>query len=220
MLTCPAVILFSVQQNMQSITPVVLAAGDSSRMGYPKALLPLGPDTFLTHILKTLDTLRLPEARVVLGTHEPAIHPLLLSWRVKVIINPDPAGGQISSMRLAAQRLDPTCRGCLIWPVDQPLVSASLVRSLISLFHRSAAPLALPCFQGRTGHPVVFGRVLIEELLAAPPNANPKLIVSRYKSEAARLMTSESGTVEDIDTPEDYGKHMGETLAAALARRH
>ena len=205
---------------MQDIIPVVLAAGDSSRMGYPKALLPLGPDTFLTRILKTLDTLRLPEARVVLGAHEPAIRPLLLSCRVEVIMNPDPASGQISSMKLAAQSLDPQCLGCLIWPVDQPLVSASLVRGLIRLFRKSAAPLAAPCFRDRAGHPAIFGRALIGELLAAPPDGNPKLIVARYKSEAAWLMTDEPGTVEDIDTPEDYRRHVGETLAAALARRH
>ena len=205
---------------MQDIIPVVLAAGDSSRMGHPKALLPLGTDTFLTRILKTLDTLRLPDARVVLGTHEPAIRPLLLTYRVDILINPDPAGGQISSMKLAAQSFDPVCRGCLIWPVDQPLVSADLVRNLIRLFRKSAAPLALPRFKGQAGHPVIFGRALIEELLAAPPDANPKLIVARYKSEAAWLPTNESGTVEDIDTPDDYRKHTGETLESALARRH
>jgi len=205
---------------MQDIIPVVLAAGDSSRMGHPKALLPLGTDTFLTHILKTLSTLRLPDARVVLGIHEPAIRLLLVSLRVDILINPDPAGGQISSMKLAARSLDPVCRGCLIWPVDQPLVSADLVRSLIRLFRKSAAPLALPCFAGQAGHPVIFGRALIDELLAASPDANPKLIVARYKSEAAWLPTNEPGTVEDIDTPDDYHKHTGETLESALARRH
>jgi len=205
---------------MRDIIPVVLAAGDSSRMGYPKALLPLGPDTFLIRILKTINKLRLPETLVVLGTHEPAIRPLLLSCRVTVLINPDPAGGQISSMKLAAQSLGPECLGCLVWPVDQPLVSASLVRRLIRLFRSSAAPLAMPQVQGRAGHPAIFGRALIEELLSAPPDANPKLIVARHKSEAAWLMTREAGAVEDVDTPEDYRRLMGETLESALARRH
>jgi molybdenum cofactor cytidylyltransferase len=204
---------------MQDIIPVVLAAGDSSRMGYPKALLPLGKDTFLTRILKTLNTLRLPDARVVLGTHEPDIRPLLVSYRVTILINPDPAGGQISSMKLAAQSFDPVGRGCLIWPVDQPLVSADLIRNLIRLFCKSAAPLALPRFKDQAGHPVIFGRTLIEALQAAPPDANPKLIVAHYKNEAAWLQTNESGTVEDIDTPGDYRKHTGETLESALARR-
>jgi molybdenum cofactor cytidylyltransferase len=103
--------------------------------------------------------------------------------------------------------------------VDQPLVSAGLVRDLIRLFRKSAAPLALPSFQGLAGHPVIFGRALIEELLAAPPDANPKLIVARYRSAAAWLPTNESGTVEDMDTPDDYRKYTGETLASALARR-
>jgi molybdenum cofactor cytidylyltransferase len=205
---------------MPDIVPVILAAGDSSRMGYPKALLPLGTGTFLTRILETLCALGLPEPRVVLGIHEAAIRPLLGAYRVRIILNPEPAGGQISSMKLAMRTLDPDCAGCLIWPVDQPLVSADLVHALTGLFLSSSTALALPRHDGKAGHPAIFGNALIKELLAAPADANPKLIVAPYRKGAAWLPTEEAGTVEDIDTPEDYLRHTGETLASALARRH
>ncbi|MBZ5498096.1 MAG: nucleotidyltransferase family protein [Acidobacteriia bacterium] len=204
---------------MKIITPVVLAAGDSSRMGYPKALLPLGDDTFLTRILKTLDALELPAARVVLGIHEFRIQPLLISRKVRVLTNPNPERGQVSSLRLALEDLDPDCGGCLIWPVDQPLVSIELVRNLIQLFQGSSAPLAMPRCEGKAGHPAIFGPMLIEELLSAPPDGSPKLIVARHKSQAAWLETSEKGSVEDVDTPEDYFRLTGETPASALAKR-
>jgi molybdenum cofactor cytidylyltransferase len=204
---------------MINITPVILAAGDSARMGHPKALLPLGAETFLTRILATLKELDLADARVILGTHEPQIRPLLLSCQVRILVNPNPERGQFSSMRLALENLDSGCRGCLIWPVDQPLISPGLVRDLIRLFWRISAPLVMPVYSGKTGHPALFGRVLIDELLAAPPDANPKLIIAKYKIEAAQLPCDEGGTVEDIDTPDDYLRLTGESLPLALARQ-
>lgn len=203
---------------MVNITPVILAAGDSSRMGYPKALLPLGSDTFITHILKTLSLLDLPGACVVLGIHESRIRPLLLDRRARILINPNPERGQVSSMKLAFETLDPGCEGCLVWPVDQPVVSAGLVHNLIQLFVGSAAALAMPQCGGKAGHPAIFGRALIRELQDAPPDANPKLIVALHKSRAAWLATDERGTIEDIDTPWDYFRLTRETLASALAR--
>jgi molybdenum cofactor cytidylyltransferase len=205
--------------DMPDIAPVILAAGDSSRMGYPKALLPLGDETFLARILRTLDTLALPAARVVLGLHEPRIRPLLEDKRVRILINPNPARGQASSIRLALASLEPDIAGCLIWPVDQPLVSPDLVRSLMRLFTESSAVIALPRCQGIGGHPAIFGRTMIHELLAAPPEANPKLMVARHADETVWLETGESGAVEDIDTPEDYFRLVGEPLASALSRQ-
>jgi molybdenum cofactor cytidylyltransferase len=156
---------------------------------------------------------------IVLGAHEPEIRPGLAKYRILILVNPDPARGQISSMRLAAEHLDPQCQGCLIWPVDHPLVTPALVSNLIRLFLDTGAPLALPCCRGRAGHPAIFGPVLMQELLAAPPDSSPKLIVGRHRQSAALLETVETGTIEDIDTPEDYYRLTGETLSSVLSRR-
>ncbi len=204
---------------MTYIPPVILAAGDSARMGFPKALLPLGESTFLAHILDVLNAVELPIPRVVLGRHDSLIRPLLTSRRTRVLVNPAPERGQFSSMRLALEDLEPDCAGCLLWPVDQPLISARLVRELLDLFLKSTAALAMPMCMGKTGHPAIFGRDLIAELLAAPAAANPKTIIAGHKANAVRLPTEERNTIEDIDNPEDYYRFTGETLAAALARR-
>ncbi len=189
-------------------------------MGFPKALLPVGKDTFLTRILDTLDKAGLSGNRVVLGTHASLIRPTLANYPARILVNPDPARGQGSSVRLGVQGLDPDCPGCLIWPVDQPLVSPNLVRRLVGLFRLTMAPLVLPRCQGKPGHPAIFGRPLIEELLAAPVDASPKLVVARHRRRAAWLRTEESGVIEDIDTPKDYVRIIGESLESALARRH
>src|SRR2546426_6745464 len=126
---------------MKAVVPVVLAAGESRRMGFPKALLPLGAETFLTCILDTLQQTMLPEPIVVLGAHAAHIQPLLAQRSVHILLNPDVSLGQISSIKLAFENLPAECGGCLIWPVGHPLISRALVTDLIKPFLGSKSTL-------------------------------------------------------------------------------
>jgi len=115
--------------------------------------------------------------------------------------------------------LDAACRGCLIWPVDQPAVSAKTVDALIHLFLQTQAPLVLPTFGGKRGHPAIFHSSLFPEFQAAPLEEGPKNIILSRLNACALLPTSESAVVEDIDTPADYLKLTGVSLDSVLAGR-
>jgi len=199
------------------VVPVVLAAGDSTRIGHPKALLPLGAETFLTHILGKLRALALPDPIVVLGAHAEVIRKELALRDARAVINPNPEGGQLSSLKLALDCMG-GAEACLIWPVDQPLVSAGLVRDLMELFLTSGALLAMPAWGTRKGHPAIFHQALFEELRRAPSAEGAKSVVVRYAEKTALLPTEEIGAFEDIDTPEDYYRLMGAELESALRR--
>ena len=201
-----------------AVVPIILAAGDSSRMGHPKALLPLGDQTFLTAILVELGQLGFPPPRVILGRDAHRIEPLIRGRRLQVFINQDPGRGQLSSIQLGLANVDPGCEGCLVWPVDQPGVPRHVVLGLLDLFLSGDAPIALPCYGDRRGHPAIFRHDLFWELMHASPEGGAKQLVSRYRDQTAVLITDEPSTVEDIDTPEDYFIFTGETLEAALAR--
>jgi len=185
-------------------------------MGFPKALLPLGQRTFLTCILDTLESLDLAQPRVVLGSHAERIRPLLLSRDARVLINPDPAQGQLSSIKLGLRDVEASSSACLIWPVDQPAVPGTVVRDLIRLLETTGAPISLPVYQERRGHPGLFNRSVFAELLAAPLNEGARTVVLKYRDEIALLPTTEPATVLDVDTAEDYRRLTGETLESAL----
>jgi molybdenum cofactor cytidylyltransferase len=201
-----------------SIAPIILAAGDSTRMGYPKALLPLGSEIFLTRILRVLINVGLLKPVIILGRAASVIQPQILDWPADVWINPDPDRGQLSSIQLALSHLNPRSLAFMIWPVDQPAVSEDLVRRLTQLFAASEPSIAFPVHEGKRGHPAIFHRSLFQEFMDAPLENGPKNILIRHQNETMALPTDESAAVQDIDTPEDYQTLTGESLNAALTR--
>jgi len=203
---------------MIPIAPIILAAGDSSRMGYPKALLPLGSGLFITCILSAIHKAGMLKPLIVLGKAAPSIHPHIADWPADILINPDPDRGQLSSIQIALSHIDPECIAGMIWPVDQPAVSEDLVRNLVRLFLTSESRIAFPICGGRRGHPAIFHRALFQEFMEAPLEEGPKNILLRHQKVIAELPVDESACIQDIDTPADYEALTGETLNAALAR--
>ena len=181
-------------------------------MGYPKALLPLESDVFLTRILKTAQEAGLGRPVVVLGRSAPIIQSRIDVRQADIIINPDPDRGQLSSIQSALSSLPPDCLAAMIWPVDQPLVSAGLVISLARMFLSSDALIANPVCRKKRGHPVIFRRDLFAELMKAPLAEGPKKMILRYQAATAVLPTNETGTIQDIDTPSDYENAFGKKL--------
>jgi molybdenum cofactor cytidylyltransferase len=205
-------------KSVTSIVPVILAAGDSRRMGHPKALLPLGSEVFITHILAILRRVALPCPVIILGNAASIIQPHIRNWPADIRINPDPGRGQLSSIRLALAHAGPEFSACMIWPVDQPAVSDDLVRRLTGSFLASDSRIACPVCRGQRGHPAIFHRSLFQEFMDAPLEEGPRKILLNHQHEMALVPTEEAGVIQDIDTPADYQSLTGESLESALTR--
>jgi len=202
---------------VEAIIPIILAAGDSTRMGYPKALLPLHGDSFIGRIVRNLRNLDLPEPLAVLGRDADRIRKLPELQSLQTVVNPAPERGQLSSIQLGLRHLTEPCAGCLLWPVDHPAVSRNLVRDMVHLFRTSGAPLVLPRCGGRRGHPAIFSSMLFGEILEAPEHEGARSVVLRHQKRIALMETPETATVTDIDTPDDYFRLTGIPLAEAIA---
>ncbi len=188
-------------------------------MGFPKALLPLGPDTFLTRILSVVMKVGLPAPSVVLGKAASIIQARIQGRQAHILVNPDPARGQLSSIQLALSHFPAKTEACLLWPVDQPAVSEDLVRDLVRLYIESDSLIACPLYCGKRGHPAIFHRVLFKEFMNAPLEDGPKEILACHQQETALLPTDEAAVVLDVDTPSDYEALAGESLSSALTGR-
>jgi len=205
-------------RSLNSITPIILAAGDSTRMGYPKALLPFGNRTFLAHILETVRKAGLADPMIILGRSAPVIQAAVTAPSFSIRINPNPDRGQLSSIQIGLSSIPPAAQGAMIWPVDQPAVSEELVNRLARAFIESECVMAFPKWGDRRGHPAILHRSVIQEFLDAPLNEGPKKIILRHLDAIIELPTAETAVVQDIDTPSDYETLTGENVPAAIAR--
>ena len=187
------------------IAGLILAAGESSRMGTPKATLAYRGCTFLESIVETLRSGGLERIIVVLGHRAEEIQPRVHMGATEVVINPDYRCGQTSSLQAGLRALAADGpEAVLLCLVDHPAVSAGTVRGIVSAFRESAAPVVIPTYQGRRGHPVLIGRQLFEELLGLTGDAGADSVVRRYRPATQYVEVEDEGVVIDVDDPEDY----------------
>jgi len=203
-------------RSAESIAPVILAAGDSKRMGYPKALLPLGDEVFLTRILRIMREAGLARPRLILGRDAAPIKARIGDYPADIYVNPNPDRGQLSSIQLGISGLSENFEAIMLWPVDQPAVSVELTRRLTELFITKNCRIAVPLRDGKRGHPAIFHRTLFHEFMNAPMEKGAKGIIPRYESETCFLPTDESAAFTDIDTPSEYETLTGQSLSRIL----
>lgn len=182
------------------IAGIILAAGASSRMGTPKALLDYRGETFLDRLIRVLGTVCDPVI-VALGYHAEEIR-AATHGRAQFAVNPDPSRGQLSSLQTALAEVPAAAEGFLFLPVDCPAAEPETIRQIVDAFHSTNSLLVIPQHDGRRGHPVCVRRELIAEFLALPPTAQAKEVVRRHP--AHYLETSDPGVLSDIDDPEAY----------------
>jgi len=183
---------------------IILAAGESSRMGADKALLAYQGSTFLSRLIE-LFLPRVSPVVVVLGHHAEQIRAGLAPRAgLEVVVNPDYRQGQLSSLQTGLRALPPECGAALVTLVDHPAVSESTLRMMIERYRSGSPPLIIPRYQGRRGHPVLFARPLLDEILALPVEASAKQVVHAHQHEAVSLDVDDPGVLRDVDTPADY----------------
>lgn len=183
------------------IGAIVLAAGRSSRMGRPKALLPLEGRTFLGALLGRLLTADIMRIVVVLGEDAGEILRAADPGYAIVVRNPDPSRGQLSSVHCGLDALEPFgIDAFFLAPVDVPRVHADTLRLLMAAL--PGHPLVVPTYKGRRGHPPLFSWSLVPALRAAPLSEGARTVV-RATSGIVELPVDDPGVVDDFDRPED-----------------
>jgi molybdenum cofactor cytidylyltransferase len=195
------------------IVAVILSAGESSRMGRPKALLPIDGVRFIDKIVTSLRLARIGKIMVVLGHNAEEMRQKISDLHVDLVINPDYKQGQLTSLRAAicsiearndADRVD----GILVHLVDHPYINADLVNLMIERFYETKKLIVVPRYQSRRGHPVIFSRALFGELLAAPLDRGAKAVVHAHRDDTLEIDTNDEGAIIDIDTPEEYRRRV------------
>jgi CTP:molybdopterin cytidylyltransferase MocA len=180
---------------------LILAAGESRRMGSPKALLRYRDETFLDTLTALLARFCAPVI-VVLGAHAAEIR--AASTRpATFVVNPDFALGMTTSLQVGLRAVPPEADGVLFTLVDHPAASPATLEALLASTDRRTL-VRVPRYRAKRGHPIWFSRPLIPAFLALPAAGPARDVVARHVDRTEYLDLDDPGIVADIDSPEDY----------------
>lgn len=185
---------------------ILLAAGESRRMGFPKPLLIIDGRTFLETISATMLAV-VPRLIIVLGAHAARIRPAVPhDARITVVENPDYALGQLSSLKVALGAIGPASDGALVHLGDHPKVREDSFRAIVDAYYRTRSPIVIARYAGRRGHPLIFDRSVFAELRAAPLEQGARYVVNADLGRVLYLDVDDPGVNLDLDTPGDLAR--------------
>jgi CTP:molybdopterin cytidylyltransferase MocA len=176
-------------------------------MGSPKALLDFRGQPFAVRILEALEALEIKTRVVVVGPDAPRIRPALAGHDCLIVENADVDAGPIASLRVALRALQPIQPGAaLVWPVDLPHVRVATVERLLETHRRTGAPVVVPTFADRRGHPVLWGATTFEELLTsdAATRDGARAVLRAHAADRVAVAVDDPAVIDDLNTPEDY----------------
>jgi molybdenum cofactor cytidylyltransferase len=183
------------------VAAILLAAGKSQRMGSCKQLLPLGEKTVIIRCLEALITGGADEITVVVSKTGDEVVKAVQHYPVKIVVNPESAGDMASSVRAGRDALTAEASGVIVSLCDYPLVSMQTISRLIGEHGNFPGKIIIPCHQERRGHPLLFPRAILNELI------NDLILRDLVRQEPERILclnVNDPGVLLDMDTPEDY----------------
>lgn len=179
--------------------PIILAAGASPHLPFPKALAVFGGKTAVAIAVANCEDLAVPI--VVLGSDAELIQPAVPE-NAAIVRNPRWREGQLSSLQAALQHVPPAS-AFLLYPVDHPLLQKPVIQQLVEVFcaHSASQKIVMPRHNGSYGHPVILAAELREEIMSA---ATAREVVYRHPERIKILEAQTSAIYDDFDTPESY----------------
>jgi molybdenum cofactor cytidylyltransferase len=189
------------------ISAVILAAGESKRMGRPKMLLAWGAESVLEHVICVMKSAGVDDIEVVTGAVRRDVEAACSKLDARIVFNAAYSRGEMLGTLQAGLRALPfTTEAALVTLGDQPQIEASTVEALLRQYRASGARLIVPSYQRRRGHPWLLDLALWKEVLELKAPATPREFLNRHAAEICYVEIDSPSILQDLDTPEDYRK--------------
>ena len=194
---------------------IILAAGLSTRMGEPKQLLPFGDSTVIETVIDNLLGSKLNEVIVVVGHEAKRVQSHIQCKPVKIVFNPDYQEGMLTSAQCGVESISASADAFAMTLVDLPLITPDLVNLVIDAYIQTEGGIAVPSYNYRRGHPVIFDRRYAAEILALDEiSGGVRSIFQKYADDIHYVNVDTDRVLRDIDYREDYEEALRKSVSA------
>ena len=193
---------------------VILAAGESARMGEPKQLLAFRGKTLLHHAIETAHSIPGAPVAIVLGAHAAQIRAHIAEPRAFIVENPDWRDGMGGSLRAGLSTLlaaHPSLSAVIFMVCDQPLLTATTLGILIATHQQTGRDIVASEYGGTLGVPALFARPMFPELLALDGSEGARTLIQMHRDQAIGVPFPDGAV--DLDTPADYASFSEQSTA-------
>jgi molybdenum cofactor cytidylyltransferase len=181
------------------IWAVILAAGESRRMGTQKLLLPFGKTTVGTALASRVD-----HVLAVLGADKDDVREEIELFGIHLVVNENFDEGMLSSVQAGFRALPADAEAAVVMLGDQPFLPARVVDAVVEAFRRSGKGIVVPAFQGRRGHPVLVDLKYRNAVLALDPADGLRRLMHAHPEDIFEAEVEDANILRDMDVPEDY----------------
>lgn len=189
------------------IAAIILAAGDSRRMGSPKALLPFRGSTFIDYISDNLVQAGCQPVIPVLGKDAEQIIDNSKAAEFQYVVNSFPQKGMLYSIQTAIKTLPDSVNGFLLALVDHPFVLQKTYKDILKTAQAKPERIIIPQFENNHGHPVFIGQHYFQEILRTPVVFSLRSVIEKHKPAVVYLQVNDEGVLKDIDNSEALAKY-------------
>ena len=191
------------------ISAILLAAGQSKRMGKLKQLMPFGQSTIVEQAVDNLLGSVVVEVFVVVGYKAEDVIKAIAAKPIRMVINPDYEQGMSTSIIAGLNLVHGGVQGVMLALGDQPLVNSKTINILIEEFYNHDKGIAVPTYQGRRGHPIIFAIKYKEQLLKLKGDMGGRQIIKDHPDDVLEVAVDSESVVADFDTTDDYQAYVG-----------
>jgi len=186
---------------------IILAAGESKRMGKVKLTLPMGDKQLIEWVLQAVKLTLLDKYFLVVRPEDKEMIKTGEKWGVEVVLNSDFRKGMSTSIKKALQKINTQeAEGFFLILGDQPLITSTIINKLIKSFSPGKREIVVPYFKNKRGNPALFDIYWKDELMAITGDVGGRVLIKAHPEKIKRINISDEAILFDIDEEKDYLK--------------
>jgi molybdenum cofactor cytidylyltransferase len=197
---------------MGGLWAIILAAGESKRMGFPKMLLPFNGITMLEHVIGNIKSSDIENILVVLGAEKETLTELLSKTSVKYCFNDNYKEGMLSSVKCGFRNLPSDFKAVLVFQGDQPFIFPKVVNSVIDGYRSSGKGIVVPVYKRKRGHPLLVDEKYRNEIEMLDNHEGLRSLSYMFSEDVLEVETDDPGILRDFDTYDEYIKEVNQIL--------